>query len=131
MTTYLYRRGNGNDGNFPRYIVELSNADCPYAFLSAAVANDYIAGKRVRRHIVRNIVVDGEPEFGLNAVVYEGPEGETDFGAAWLTAALEPLTEADRDFYTDRATSLYTPRQVLDRAAWRQYTSLRKNITPN
>lgn len=42
--------------------------------MAAVVANDYIAGRRVRRQIIRYIETDGEAEFAINATVYEGPD---------------------------------------------------------
>lgn len=50
MTLYLYRRGNGNEGNFARLVVEITDNENPYSALKALVANDYIAGTRTRRH---------------------------------------------------------------------------------
>lgn len=127
IQTFLYRRGDGNEGNFPRYMLAIDcDQESAYDALRAMVANDYIAGKRVRRHIMANIEVDGDTECGLSAMVYEGPEGEQAFGAAWLTAALEPLSAEDVAFYADRATPAYTLKQVLDGAAWRYYRALRR-----
>ena len=117
MATFLYRRGNGNEGNFPRFLVDLKDGDSPYAALKALVANDYIAGKRARRHIVRNVEIDGEPEFSIHATVYDGPDGETEFGAAYLTAELQPVTAEDLAHYEDNGTSRYPVRRVLDNAA--------------
>ena len=124
MRYYLFRRGDGNDGNFPRFIVRLSDDQSAYAALPALLANEYIPRGRVRRHIIGNTVIDGEPDYGLHAMVFEGPDGEEAFGAAWLTAALEPLTQEDCAFWQDRATSLYDLRQVLDPAAYRLYRKL-------
>jgi hypothetical protein len=95
MTIYLYRRGDGNEGNFKRFLVELKTTDCPYAALRALLANDYIAGRNTRRHIIANTEIDGEAEFGLHATVYEGPKGESAFDAAWLTAELQPVEDAE------------------------------------
>ena len=113
---YLYRRGNGNEGNFVRAIIDLKDNESPYAALRALVVNDYIAGKRVRRHIIRTIEIDGGADYGVNATVYEGPDGETDFGCAYITAELWPLNEAELAYYVD--SSLYrTTLSGLDRGA--------------
>jgi hypothetical protein len=119
MSFYLYRRGDGNEGNFPRAMIELKTEECPYAALRALVANDYIPGRRVRLHIMRNIETDGEPEHGILATVHEGPEGEQAFGAAWLTAELEPLTPEDVSHYEGQRFTLRSLRDSVDRAAWR------------
>lgn len=120
MRTYLFRRGDGNEGNFPRYVVDLADDQCPYSALRALVANEFIAGGRMRRFVLTNIETDGESEYGLRATVYEGPEGEQAFGAAWITAELETLTDAEALHYSGRL-SRYTLRDALDSAAWRQY----------
>lgn len=115
MKAYLYRRGDGNEGNFKRAVIMLKETDDPYAALIALVANDYIPGKRVRRHIIRNIEIDGEPEFNLYAMVLDGPDGEQAFGAAWLTAELKPIAEADID------GEAYPLRKYLDPGALNLY----------
>lgn len=117
-SVFLYRRGDGNDGNFPRALIELKATDNPYAALAALVANDYIAGRRVRRHIVRSIEVDGETDHGIHAVVYEGPEGEQAFGAAWLTAELQPISATDLEHESETPRPL---RAMLDSGALRLY----------
>ena len=110
---YAYKRGDGNEGNFFRANVIISESDCPYAALRALVPNDYIAGKRVRRHIIRTIEIDGEAEYGVLAVVYEGPDGEMAYDAAYLTAELVPDSGYE--------AAAYPLRDLLDPAAWRQY----------
>jgi hypothetical protein len=99
MSKYLFRMGDGNEGNFPRFVVELGKRDCPYcpySALRALVANEYIAGRSV------------------HAGVYEGPHGETAFGAAWLTAELQPADDDEDD-------ECYAIRKLLDPAALRLY----------
>jgi hypothetical protein len=118
---FLYRRGDGNEGNFPHHILALSENENAYAALRALVINDYIPAGRVRRHIIRTIEVDGEVGYGLYATVYAGPDGEQAFGAAWLTAELQPLSDSELAFYADRATSTYTLKECLDRGAKRIY----------
>jgi hypothetical protein len=63
----------------------------------------------VRRHIVRNIEVDGEAEYGIHATVHEGPRGETAFGAAWLTAELQPADDDDDDASATGSESYLIP----------------------
>lgn len=113
MTTYLYRRGDGNDGNFPRHTVRLTESDCPFAVLRALVLNEFNLGP-TRDHIASALCVEGEAGFGLQAWVHEGPEGEQAFGAAWLTAELEPVDDdPDAEFLAD----------VLDAEAVADYTA--------
>jgi hypothetical protein len=118
MSIYLYRRGDGNEGNYPRGMIELKPGECPFAALRALVVNDYIPGRRVRLYIMRNIETDGEPEYGILATVYEGPEGEQAFGAAWLTAELEPLAPEDVLHYEGQRFTVRSLRDSVDRAAW-------------
>lgn len=115
---YLYRRGNGNQGNFPRAVVKLDATDNAYAALFALVVNDYISGKRVRRHISVNIVIDGERNHPY-ATVHLGPRGET-AGEAWLTAELEPVSveTAETNYYTMPPRPLV---ELLDRGARQHY----------
>lgn len=116
--TYLYRRGDGNEGNFVRFLVILTDKDDPYAALRALVANDYIAE---RRHIIQNIDVNGDAEYSLHAAVHEGPEGERAFDAAWLTADLQRVSEADKETFVGLGQQVYELRKVLDNAALRHY----------
>ena len=119
---WTYKRGDGNEGNFFRANVELTAADCPYAALRALVPNDYIAGRRMRRHIIRTIEIDGEPEFGVLAMVYDGPDGEMAYDAAFITAELAPDGGYDGP--------AYPLRELLDPAAWRQYRAELKAARP-
>ena len=116
---YLYRKGDGNEGNYPRGFIRLSDNECPYAALAALVANDYRVGHYVRRFIIKHIETDGEPDYGIRATVYEGPEGEQAFGAAWITAELEPYTP--EEFARSPGLFAQSLRDSLDRAAWRFY----------
>lgn len=128
MPEYLYRRGDGNEGSFPRYVVELPDAGQGYDALRALLANDYIAGRRVRRWIMREMQIDGEPDYGLSATVYRGPDGEEAFGAAWLTAELQPLSTEDATYYREQTTlPRYVFPEPLDRPARRYFRELQSN----
>lgn len=126
MPTFLYRQGDGNEGNYPREIVTLKPSDSPYAAVAALVANRYIPGGAVRRHIVREVQTDGEAAHGVYATVYEGPNGEQAFGAAWITAELEPLSEEDAEHYASRGMYAHPLREVLDSAALAQFRKLNR-----
>ena len=118
MKIYLYRQGDGNEGNYPQFVVELTDDESPYAALRALVVNRYIEGGAVRAYVTSEIEIDGEAEYGVSATVYEGPEGEQAFGAAWITAELEPLTDDEATKYHGFKHSL---RDSLDDAAWALY----------
>ena len=120
--TYLYREGDGNEGNYPRFIITLAETDDPFAALAALVENRYIVDTRTRRHVRANVQTEGEPEYGIAATVHEGPWGEQAFGAAWITAELEPLEPADIDYYRDQGmTSHACLREAIDLAAFHHY----------
>lgn len=90
MKTYLYREGDGNEGNYPRFYVTLAESDNPWSAIRAIMANRYTPNTKTRSHVMRESQSDGEPEYGILGTVYEGPKGETAFDAAWLTAELVP-----------------------------------------
>ena len=114
MPTYMYRRGDGNEGNFWRLRVRLAETECPFAALRALVLNEYIIGGPTRTHIAASLQVDGEAEYGVHAWAHEGPEGEQAFGAAWLTAELEPV---DDDPEADTLAEVLDPEALADYAA--------------
>lgn len=117
---YLYRRGNGNEGNYTRYIIHTAH---PYEALKACVVNDYIASSN-RRYIMKNIETDGEAEYSIYATICEGPNGETEFGAAWITAELAPLDEEDYAYYKERLDE-YTEKEAFVRPALAYFNKLK------
>ncbi len=141
QNVFLYRRGNGNEGNFPRAVMKLREEDNPFEALAALVENDFITGRKTRFYVRNNVEIDGEAEFGIQATVYEGPEGETEFGAAWITAELQPLDEDDSAHWCDEHGLGYrkdyyafnTPRrpyrltEYLDASALRHYRAALKS----
>lgn len=122
MPVYMFRRGDGNEGNFPRFMVDLSTSDNPYDAIRALLASEYIAGKSVRRWIIAHTEVDGEADYGISATVHEGPKGEQAFGAAWVTAELQPMKPEEVDYEArEWSRKVYTLRDILDAPAWRMY----------
>ena len=114
---FLFRSGNGNDGNYPRFAVSIP-CDSPRnldAALKALVCNRYWPGK-TRAYVSRTFGVDGFSEDRASGVIYEGPHGETEFGAAWLTAELEPMPETE---FRNCAWSTGQLCDLLDRGAKR------------
>ena len=101
---YLYRRGNGNEGNFERALVEVTT-DNAYNALKALVCNDYIEGSDTRKYIEANLEIDGEETYTIYAHISEGPQGQTEFGSAWLTAELTYLQGKDLEYYQNRRNS--------------------------
>ena len=87
---YGVSSGNGNDGvshTFPDYYVRTSD---PWRLAELACVTSFKAGKS-REWAKENVEVDGEPDYTLSATIYEGPDGETEFGAAWLIYEVFPV----------------------------------------
>lgn len=121
---YLVRIGDGNEGNFPCYLVTLKDDESPYAALHALLASRYIPGTGTRRHIMKHADIDGEAEYGIHATIYEGPKGEQAFESAWLTAELEPQEDAGEHYLDKGMQHCENLRDALDSAAWRFYRKL-------
>lgn len=111
---YLYRTGDGNEGNYPRCVIELGESDDAYAALREIVLGEFKAS--AREWVSDNLYIDGEPDYGIDATIYEGPDEETSFGAAWFTAELQPIGETDAKRYAQ-----HTLREYLGDAAFAQY----------
>lgn len=122
MALFLYRSGDGNDGNFSRCMIRLNDDQSPFAAVAALLANEWHKGSRYRRFVMANTETEGEPEYGVSATVYEGPDGEQAFGAAWKTAEFEPYT--DEEFERSPFIFAHTLRDQLDNAAWRYFRKL-------
>lgn len=113
--------GNGNDGDYARCIIELDADDCPWAFMSVVIANKFIPGHKARSHAYLNTVVDGDDDCIL-ATLYEGYKRETEMGAAYKTAKLEPKVN---DWYDD--LHKYSIAEYLDSYTYSRYQRNRKN----
>lgn len=118
MEYYEYRIGNGNDGCYPKSIIELEDGEDPYAAIKAFVINRYIVGSRTRKYISKNIEIDGD-DLTIYATVYKGPKGETEFGAAWLCAEMRHIPEDELKGYT--GYERWTLPESLDRGAMMIY----------
>lgn len=108
--------GNGNDGNYPHARIEFSDTDCEYSFMDMVIPNMFVSGHRARSYAYQNVMVDGEEEFSIYATLYENYNGETEMGAAFKTARLEPLKEGEYD-----DINKWEIRQWLDLGAYRKY----------
>lgn len=122
MRTYLYRQGDGNEGNYARFYVTLADNDSPWAAIRALMVNHYIPNTKTRSHVMRASIADGEEDYGILGTVCEGPKGEQAFGAAWLTAELEPA--ADADVARSPRQHYATLRDAIDAHAFRFYRNL-------
>lgn len=111
MALFLFRRGDGNNGNHPRFFVDIADDQNPWAALHALCVSESIPTSRARRHIMRCMETDGDKEYGVSGWIHQGPDGEDVFGAAWLTAELEPYTE---DEFEKANLARYALRDALD-----------------
>ena len=109
--------GDGNQGEMPRDIIVMDENDCPYAFMDVIIANGFIPGHKARSHAYQNTVVDGEEEYSIHSTLYEGYRKETEMGAAYKTARIEPKPE--NDWYDD--LHKHTIAEYLDRYAYSRY----------
>lgn len=121
---YLYRRGDGNEGNFPRFLVELGESDCAFNALESLVLSDYNPGA-FRDYMAENLETDGESEYGVATMLLEGPEGESAYGAAYITAELEPIADSDSDYMRERHGAPEALADLLDAEALAAYQARR------
>jgi hypothetical protein len=88
---YGLSRGNGNDGvshNFPDYFVYTAH---PFDLAE----HDCIQQLRDEAWAAENVEVEGEADYTITATLYEGPDGETAFGAAWFIVEVFPADDED------------------------------------
>lgn len=86
---YAVSTGNGNDGvshMFPDYYVKTND---PWLLAHAAMISEW----NDRWWAAENVEVDGGAEYNIQAVIYEGPEGETQFGAAEMLLDVFPVSD--------------------------------------
>lgn len=122
---FVLYTGNGNDGEMPRDIITFDDEyeDCVWAFMDVIIANGFIPGHKARSHAYQNTVVDGEEEYSIHATLYEGYRKETEMGAAYKTARLEP--KPDNDWYDD--LNKYSVAEYLDRYTYKRYRQIIRN----
>lgn len=91
--------GNGNDGVsqlHPDYYVRTAD---PYATARLALILSYSGGSW-RDHAAAECVTDGESDYTVYATLYEGPDGETQYGAAERCVEVFPVDPpADWDWF--------------------------------
>lgn len=84
---YGVSSGDGNDGvshSFPGYYVRTSD---PWLLARAAIISEF----NDRQFAADTVDVDGEAEYTISATLYEGPDGETAYGAAWFIVEVFPV----------------------------------------
>lgn len=91
---YSVSLGNGNDGvsrSHPDYYVK---TDKPYDLAIAGLLNTVDADlwDRMQDEVDTH---GNEPKWGISATLHEGPNGETEFGAAWRICEVWPVEAED------------------------------------
>ena len=71
---------------FPDFYVKTND---PWTLARAAMIADW----KDREWAAANVEVDGEADYTISAVIYEGPEGETQFGAAEAIIEVFPVDD--------------------------------------
>ena len=92
---YGVSSGNGNDGvshMYPDYYVRTCE---PFALARAAAIAEW--KPKFYRWAADSVDVDGEAEYVISATFYEGPNGETEFGAAELIVEVFPVDAVDAE----------------------------------
>lgn len=93
---YGVSSGNGNDGVsqlFPDYLVRTAD---PYRLAELAMVDQFKRGKGMR-WAKGHVDVYGEADYTISATILEGPDGETEFGAAWLIIEVFPVDPDEHD----------------------------------
>lgn len=95
---YGVSTGNGNDGvsqMYPDYYV--------YTRFPFELAEFHGVQQWAKKHeewARENVEVDGEADYTITATFYEGPNGETQFGAAEMIVEVFPVDEVDMGIST-------------------------------
>lgn len=82
--TYGISYGNGNDGVSHMFPDFYCTTDKPYDLARLAIITNM--KDAYQDWAAEEVDVQGEAEFGIQGCLYEGPDGETEFGAAYMLA---------------------------------------------
>lgn len=91
---YAVSTGNGNDGVshlYPDYYVRTAD---PYRLAELAMVDKFRDGQDMV-WASEEVSLDGERGYTIAATIYEGPDGETEVGAAWLIVEVFPADPDD------------------------------------
>lgn len=100
---YGVSKGNGNDGVshlHPDYYVF---TDDPWLLARAATIDDFMDNASWCE-LAKEADLEGDADYSISAVIYEGPEGETEFGAA---VAILEVFPADDEYHENRRSDPY------------------------
>ena len=97
MTTekrwYGVSHGNGNDGVSQLYPDYAVMTDDPWTLAHGAMVASFQPRSAWRRLAIRDAYVDGETDYTVSACLHEGPNGETEFGAAPAIVEVFPMDD--------------------------------------
>ncbi len=91
---YAVSFGNGNDGVSHSYPDAMVFTNEPYVLARLALCGRWIGPAR-QMWANEHVEVDGEKEHTISAVLSEGPEGQTEFGAAYFICEVFPVDVED------------------------------------
>jgi hypothetical protein len=87
--------GNGNDGvsqSWPSFAVCTNE---PYVLARLCLLGQFSYQRKPWAN--ENMEVDGEADYTISATLSEGPNGETEFGAAWMICEVFPMEDDDQE----------------------------------
>jgi hypothetical protein len=85
--------GNGNDGVSQSYPSFLVQTDMPWTLARAAMISQW----KDKVWASENVDIDGDEDYTIYATIYEGPDGETEFGAAYMIAEIFPVNVTEHN----------------------------------
>lgn len=98
IRTYGVSYGNGNDGVSHLYPAFYCRTDRPYDLARLALIT--LVSDVYQVWAKDSLGIDGEADYTISAMLREGPDGETEFGAAFLIVDVFPDDyEGPRDAY--------------------------------
>lgn len=90
---YAVSYGNGNDGVSHVFPDFYCRTDKPYELARLAIITSVI--DPFHSWADSEAMIDGEADYTISATLLEGPDGETEFGAAWLIAEVFPVDDSE------------------------------------
>jgi len=95
--------GNGNDGVSQSYPNFLVYTDMPYTLARAAIVSQW----KDKVWANNNVDIDGEEDYTIYATIYEGSNGETEFGAAYMIAEIFQIADPN-EYNCPQSDNLFT-----------------------
>lgn len=88
---YGVSTGNGNDGVSQLYPSYAVLTDDPWTLARGAMIASFQPCSAWRRLAINDAYVDGDADYAVSATLFQGPNGETEFGAAPAIVEVFPM----------------------------------------